>query len=83
MTWKSKILKTISTFIARLIILKYKPIVIAITGNVGKSSTKEAIALVLSKKFSIRKNELNYNNEIGVALTIIGVEQSGSSSIMV
>lgn len=83
MTWKSKILKTISTFIARLIILKYKPIVVAITGNVGKSSTKEAIALVLSKKFSIRKNELNYNNEIGVALTIIGVEQSGSSSIMV
>jgi UDP-N-acetylmuramoyl-tripeptide--D-alanyl-D-alanine ligase len=54
-----------------------------VTGNVGKSSTKEAISLVLSKKFSIRKNELNYNTPIGVALTIIGVDQKGSSSVLV
>jgi len=38
---------------------------------------------VISQKYTIRKNELNYNTEIGVALTIIGVEQSGSSSTLV
>lgn len=63
--------------------MKYRPIVIAITGNVGKSSTKEAVALVVAQKYTIRKNELNYNTEIGVALTIMGVEQSGSSSTWV
>lgn len=83
MNWKAKILTILSTFIAKLVILKYKPIVIAITGNVGKSSTKEAISSVVSKKYTVRKNELNYNTEIGVALTIIGVEQSGSPSIII
>lgn len=70
----------LSSFIAKLIILKYKPMVVAITGNVGKTSTKEAVEIVLSKKYTTRKNELNYNNEIGIALTIIGADQSGSSS---
>ena len=82
MNWKAQILKIISTNISKLIVLKYKPIVIAITGNVGKSSTKEAIYTVVSKKYTVRKNELNFNTEIGVALTIMGVEQSGSSSIL-
>ena len=83
MNIKAKIAIIFSTTIAKLIIWKYRPIVIAITGNVGKSSTKEAIALVVSKKYTIRKNELNYNTEIGVALTIMGVEQSGSPSFLV
>ena len=37
---------------------------------------KEAIAAVLEKKFNIRKSQKNYNNEVGVPLTIIGVEKS-------
>ena len=45
--------------------------VIAITGSVGKSSTKELVAEVLSQKYTTFKNPGNYNNEIGLPLTIL------------
>jgi UDP-N-acetylmuramoyl-tripeptide--D-alanyl-D-alanine ligase len=47
--------------------------VIGITGSVGKSSTKELITEVLSQKFSTFKNPGNYNNEIGLPLTILNL----------
>ena len=64
---------------AILILKKYKPRVIGITGSVGKTSSKEAIYAVLSNHFRVRKTEKNYNNEIGLPLTIIGTE-SGERS---
>lgn len=57
---------------AKLILQKYKPTIVAITGSVGKTSTKEAIYAVLASKFSVRATPRNYNNELGVPLTIIG-----------
>jgi len=51
---------------------RYKPRIIAVTGSVGKTNTKEAIYYVLKKKFRTRRNIKNYNNEIGVPLTILG-----------
>lgn len=59
---------------ARAVLGKYKPKIVGITGSVGKSSSKEAIFVALSSKFKVRKNEKNYNNEIGIPLTIIGAE---------
>jgi len=47
--------------------------VIGITGSVGKSSTKELISEVLSHQFSTFKNPGNYNNEIGLPLTILNL----------
>ena len=44
--------------------------VIAITGSVGKTSTKDMVASVISKQFNTLKTEGNYNNHIGVPLTI-------------
>lgn len=64
------------------IIKKYHPDVIGITGSIGKTSTKEAIACVLKSKFPTRASYKNYNNEIGVPLTIIGVKQSPRRSII-
>lgn len=45
--------------------------VIAITGSVGKTSTKDIIASVLSTQYNVLKTEGNYNNEIGLPLTIL------------
>lgn len=66
---------------ARAVLKKYHPLVVGITGSVGKSSTKEAVALVISRSYFIRKAEGNYNNEIGIPLTIIGAESGGSSIV--
>jgi len=75
-----KILQKILFFLSRAILNKYEPKVVGITGSIGKSSTKEAVFSVLADKFRVRQNIKNYNNEIGLPLTIIG-EQSGGHSI--
>ena len=77
-----KILQKILRILAKIALKKYKPIVIAITGSVGKTSTKEAIYAVFKNHFGekrVRKNEKNYNNEIGVPLTIFNLETGGNS----
>ncbi|MCS7199352.1 MAG: UDP-N-acetylmuramoyl-tripeptide--D-alanyl-D-alanine ligase [Caldimicrobium sp.] len=45
--------------------------VIAITGSCGKTTTKELTWVLLSKFYKVRKNEANYNNLIGVPLSIL------------
>lgn len=77
-----KLVEQILKTLARAILKKYKPDVIGITGSVGKTSTKEAIYTVLKEKFNVRRNIKNYNNEIGVPLTIIGSE-SGNKNIVI
>jgi UDP-N-acetylmuramoyl-tripeptide--D-alanyl-D-alanine ligase len=59
---------------SRLILEKYRPKVIAITGSVGKTSAKEAIFAVVSSKYNARTNIKNYNNEFGLPFTVIGTE---------
>ncbi len=51
---------------------KYQPGVIAVTGSVGKTSTKEAIFSVISPHRQVRANRKNFNNELGLPLTILG-----------
>ena len=45
--------------------------VIGVTGSVGKTTTKELIATVLSRRYPVLKSEANYNNEIGLPLTLL------------
>ncbi len=45
--------------------------VVGITGSVGKTTTKEIVASVLGVKYRVLKNEANYNNEIGLPLTLL------------
>lgn len=66
------IMQKILRVLAKLILRKYRPEIIGITGSVGKTGVKEAIYSVLSDKFNVRRNLKNYNNEIGVPLTVIG-----------
>ncbi len=53
--------------------------IVAVTGSVGKTSAKDAIVAVLAQKYSVRGSAKNYNNEIGVPLSIIGVDSPGRS----
>ncbi len=48
---------------------------IGISGSVGKTSTKEMIASILSQKFKVHKTQGNFNNELGVPLTLFGLEE--------
>ncbi|PWB38738.1 MAG: UDP-N-acetylmuramoyl-tripeptide--D-alanyl-D-alanine ligase [Parcubacteria group bacterium] len=57
--------------LARLVLARYKPKIIGITGSVGKTSAREAIFCVLREDFKVRRNVKNFNNEIGVPLTIL------------
>ncbi len=50
----------------------YRPKIIAITGNVGKTSAKYAVEAVLKSKYRVRSAGGNLNNELGVPLTILG-----------
>jgi len=74
-----KILEFKLRFFAKAILARYNPEVVAITGSVGKTSTKEAIYAVLTSTFNCRRNQKNYNNEIGIPLSIIGAESGGRS----
>lgn len=73
-----KILEKILFILARAILKKYQPKVIGITGSIGKSSAKEAVYAVLKDNFRVRTNIKNYNNEIGLPLTIIGEKSPGA-----
>ena len=57
--------------IARFHRLRFKVPVIALTGSAGKTTTKEMIAAVLSRKYKVLKNEGTQNNHIGVPLTLL------------
>ncbi len=61
-------------YFAKKILAKYKPQIIGITGSVGKSSTKEAVFLVVRQKFFAGKSEKSFNGEIGLPLSIIGIK---------
>ncbi|MDD4477148.1 MAG: Mur ligase family protein [Patescibacteria group bacterium] len=67
--------------LARLVVVKYRPEIIGITGSVGKTSTKETITIILKSRFNARASVKNYNNEIGLPLTILGIEKTPARSI--
>ena len=57
---------------AKKLLAIHKPLIIAVTGSVGKTSVRNAIASVLSAKFRVGTTMKNYNNEFGVPLSILG-----------
>ena len=57
--------------LARAVLKKYNPDVIGITGSVGKTSVKEVLGQVLQAHFNGKRSKKRYNNELGVALTIL------------
>lgn len=56
--------------------------VVGITGSVGKTSTKEMIASVLSQKYNVHKTQGNFNNECGLPLTIFEMNKEHEVSVL-
>ena len=56
--------------------------VIAVTGSVGKTSTKDIIASVAMQKYHVNKTQGNYNNHIGVPLTILNWDDNTEAAVL-
>ncbi|MCL2865688.1 MAG: UDP-N-acetylmuramoyl-tripeptide--D-alanyl-D-alanine ligase [Lachnospiraceae bacterium] len=56
--------------------------VVGITGSVGKTSTKEMMASVFQQKFSVLKTQGNFNNEIGLPLTIFRIKEEHQIAVL-
>lgn len=66
---------------AKAVIAREKPEIVGITGSVGKSSAKEAIAAVLGKRFRVRSSPKNFNTEIGLPLSVLDLPTGGKSAV--
>lgn len=67
-------LKKILKIFSRAVLKKYNPRIIGITGSIGKTSTREAIYIILKRQFKVRKSVKDYNDEIEILLTILGCQ---------
>jgi len=56
--------------------------VIGVTGSVGKTTTKEIAASVLATRYDVLKNDANYNNEIGLPLTLLGLQHRHRRAVL-
>ena len=56
--------------------------IVGITGSVGKTSTKEMIASVLSVKFNTLKTAGNFNNEVGLPLTVFNIRGEHEAAVL-
>ncbi len=73
-----KALQDIATYYREQLAVK----VVGITGSVGKTSTKEVIASVLSEKYKVLKTEGNFNNEIGLPLTVLKIREEHEVAVL-
>ncbi len=64
---------------AKLVLKKYKPTIVGVTGSVGKTSAKDAIHAVLAEQFYVAKSKKSMNSEFGVPLSIL-MRESGWGS---
>jgi UDP-N-acetylmuramyl pentapeptide synthase len=75
------VIVAVLTWESKLVLSRYRPQIVAITGSVGKTSTKDAIYSVLSAEFFVRKSDKSFNSEIGVPLTILGLQNAWYSPL--
>lgn len=60
---------------------RINPTVVAVTGSVGKTTTKEFIYSVLAEKYNAHKTEGNYNNEIGLPLSMLSMKKETEAAV--
>ncbi len=62
--------------------LRFDPIVVGVTGSIAKTSTKEAIAAVLGRRYHTLKNVGNENNEVGLPLTVLRLGPEHEAAVL-
>ena len=67
---------------ARILLKRHQPIIVAITGSVGKTSTKDAIYMAIKNHISARKSEKSFNSDIGVPLTVLGLPNAWNNPLL-
>lgn len=77
-----EIVVSILTVEARRLVSKHNPKIIVITGSVGKTSTKDAIAASLEPFFDTRKSEKSFNSDIGIPLTILDLKNAWGNPLL-
>jgi UDP-N-acetylmuramoyl-tripeptide--D-alanyl-D-alanine ligase len=55
---------------------------VGVTGSVGKTTAKEMIAAVLSRRFQVHKTKGNFNNELGVPLTLFALQPDAEAAVI-
>lgn len=71
---KSFILKRLAKYVSRYFAKHQEVKLIVVVGSVGKTSTKRALADLLSRRYRVRMHEGNHNTEFAAPLAILGVE---------
>ena len=61
---------------------RFAPVVVGITGSIAKTSTKEAVATVLGRRFTTLRSEGNQNNEIGLPLTLLRLGPEHEAAVL-
>lgn len=61
---------------------RFEPLVVGVTGSIAKTSTKEAVAAVLARRFRTLKNPGNLNNEIGLPLTVLDLGPEHEAAVL-
>lgn len=68
-------------FLAKIILKKFRPKIIAVCGSTNKSTAVAAIARVLSPQIEIAASPKNYNAEIGIPLSVLRIQPEGNTKI--
>jgi len=76
-----KIVASLLAWEARRVLRRFTPRIVAITGSVGKTSTKDTIVAVLERSANVRGSVKSYNSEFGVPLTILGLDNAWGSAL--
>jgi UDP-N-acetylmuramoyl-tripeptide--D-alanyl-D-alanine ligase len=61
---------------------RFQPLVVGITGSIAKTSTKEAVAGVLARRFTTLRTEGNQNNEVGLPLTVLRLGPEHEAAVL-
>lgn len=77
-----KIVVKVLTAEAKVLLTRHKPNIIAVTGSVGKTSTKDAIYTILKTKYTTRKSQKSFNSELGVPLTVLGLPNAWNNPFL-